>query len=318
MTSPWQSSWSSYPKVYNLGHPALGKDFLSGPILIEEKIDGSQFSFGRFDGDLKIRSRRKNMELGAPEALFSEAIAAIQDLDLTDGWTYRGECLQKPKHNVLKYDRIPSKHVILFDVCPAYETYLPYDEKCREADRLGLEVVPRLFHGGNVTISLESLLSLMEMTSVLGGTRIEGVVVKQYTKFGEDGKALFGKHVSEQFKETHQKEWKVKNPSQAGIIDLLGLIYRTESRWQKALQHLAEDGLLTHSPKDIGPIMKEVQKDVLEECEEEIKGRLFKWAWDHLRRMVASGVPEWYKQHLLESQFADDLQKPPPPELPLP
>jgi len=41
------SSWGHYCQIYNLGHRAIA-DLLRGPVIIEEKIDGSQFSFGLF------------------------------------------------------------------------------------------------------------------------------------------------------------------------------------------------------------------------------------------------------------------------------
>lgn len=41
-------SWTSYPKIWNVGHAAVATMF-DHPVLVEEKVDGSQFSFGRFD-----------------------------------------------------------------------------------------------------------------------------------------------------------------------------------------------------------------------------------------------------------------------------
>ena len=41
---------TSYPKVYQLGHKAV-LDIFSGPVVIQEKIDGSQFSFGLVGGE---------------------------------------------------------------------------------------------------------------------------------------------------------------------------------------------------------------------------------------------------------------------------
>ena len=38
---------SSYPKIYSLGHAAI-LDLLDGRVIVEEKVDGSQFSFGLF------------------------------------------------------------------------------------------------------------------------------------------------------------------------------------------------------------------------------------------------------------------------------
>ena len=34
--------------------------------------------------------------------------------------------------------------------------------------------------------------------------------------------------------------------------------YRTVARWEKAIQHLNESGRLENSPRDIGPLIKEI------------------------------------------------------------
>ena len=47
----------SYPKVFNLGHAAMA-DLLGGNVVVQEKVDGSQFSFARTDsGQLLFRSK---------------------------------------------------------------------------------------------------------------------------------------------------------------------------------------------------------------------------------------------------------------------
>lgn len=48
-------SWHSYPKIWALGHSETQEIFKS-PVIIEEKIDGSQFNFGRFGEEIKVRS----------------------------------------------------------------------------------------------------------------------------------------------------------------------------------------------------------------------------------------------------------------------
>jgi len=45
---------SSYPKA---GHLTMRDDLLSGWVLVEEKVDGSQFSFRRENGRTVYRSR---------------------------------------------------------------------------------------------------------------------------------------------------------------------------------------------------------------------------------------------------------------------
>jgi hypothetical protein len=144
--------------------------------------------------------------------------------------------------------------------------------------------------------------------SILGGQAIEGVVVKpkNYDLYGTDKKVLMGKFVSEAFKEVHRKQWGESNPSTKDIISRIGDEYRTAARWNKSIQHLREAGRLVNDVQDIGPIIKEIPEDVLKECEEEIKEKLFKYAWPHIRRSLHSGFPEYYKELLLKRSFEND------------
>lgn len=243
------------------------------------------------------------MLLDAPQAMFQSAVDTVKKLEdrLKPGWTYRAEILCKPHHNALSYDRVPEGNIILFDVNTGNEMYLNREEKEAEAERLGLEVVPAI-HKGKVD-SIEFFRSFLERTSILGGQKIEGIVAKNYGRFGRDGKALMGKFVSEAFKETHSKEWKSSNPSAGDITLRLGDEMRSPARWQKAVVHLRETGNIEDAPWDIGKLMKEVQKDMLEEEEEYIKQQLFDWAKGHIIRKATAGLPDWYKDQLLQRQF---------------
>lgn len=301
-------SWTSYPSIYNLGHSAI-KDLLNGPVLVEEKVDGSQFSMCRTEqGELLVRSKGAIMYSEAPEKMFTKAVEAAKLLDLHPGWTYRCEYLAKPKHNTLAYDRVPNHHLILFDVGVGLEEYLDVDSKRIEGDRLGLETVPCLLYGPveNVTV-LRNVLD--NNISVLGAQKIEGIVIKpvKYNIFGIDKKVLMGKFVSEAFKEVHHKAWRENNPSSKDIIERLAVEYCTPARWGKAVEHLRDSGGITDSPKDIGLLIKEVQVDVLKECEDEIKERVWKWAWPHIQRGLTRGLPEWYKGELMKRQFEEPL-----------
>jgi hypothetical protein len=124
----------SYPSVYAIGHKAI-EGLFNGPVLVEEKIDGSQFSFGIVDGELQCRSKGKLLVLDAPEALFERAVAQVvarQHL-LRPDWIYRGEYLSKPKHNTLAYGRVPRDNIIIFDISSANEEYLGHGTKVEEA-----------------------------------------------------------------------------------------------------------------------------------------------------------------------------------------
>ncbi len=298
---------NSYGKIYNLGHAYLA-DLFKDPVLVEEKVDGSAFSMRKLNGELQCRSKGAPLFLDNPQMMFVEALNSARELLplMHEGWTYRCEYLQKPRHNGLVYDRIPHKHLIIYDIDTGDQNYLSYGAKKEEADRIGLECVPIMFEG--MIENVDQVLKLMDTISVLGGQKIEGMVFKNYKQYAGDGKVLMGKHVSEEFKEVQRAHWKIDNPKKGDIIDSLVDSYRTPARWNKAIQHLREAGNLTDTPKDIGPLMKEVMADIQSECEQEIKNALYAWAKKEISRRVVHGLPEWYKEKLIEKQFEENDQ----------
>jgi hypothetical protein len=306
-------AWHSPQSIYNIGHRAV-VDLFSVPVQIQEKVDGSFFAFGFFPDDypdepVKVRSKRAVMVPDAPESLFKPAVKAVTDRlsMLHPNWQYRAETLASRKHNSLFYDRVPKDNIILFDILTEEETYLPYEDLYAEAKRLDLEVVPQLF-AGRVS-DAQQLRQYLDTTSILGGQKIEGMVIKPLEPmYGPDKKMLFAKFVSEAFKEVHRGAWKENNPGPKDIILRLGEMYSNPARFQKALIHLREEGMIEDSPRDIGKLVKEVPADILKECEDEIKGALFAYAWPHISRLITREIPTWYKDLLMRKQFEQELQ----------
>lgn len=299
---------SSYSNIYALGHRASGP-LVGVDVIVEEKVDGSQFSFCLGPDGLEFRSKGVHI-FDPPDGMFARAVAAVKSIQdvLMEGYVYIGEYLQKPKHNTKQYARIPYLNIILFDIRSGPENYLSRDEKEYEARRVGLEIVP-LLHSGPWTMDLVE--SLLGRESVLGGTTIEGVVLKPLNRdiFSSDKKLLMAKLVADDFKEAHQTNWKKTNPGKSDMVQTLIERLKTTRRWEKAVEHPRDAGALDESPKDIGPPMKEVSADVHKEEADEIKEALFKWAWPQISRGILSGFPEWYKQRLLdamEEQCASD------------
>lgn len=272
-------------------------ELFSDPVVIEEKIDGSQFSFGLINGVLSIRSKGKAILLDAPDKMFTAGVNAVIDRQhlLKPGYTYRGEYLSKPKHNALVYTRIPFDHIAVFDIDRGLEDYLSPIEKATEAARLSLEVVPCFAEG---IADPTSVLGYLGRRSFLGGVDIEGVVVKNYHRFGSDKKILLGKVVSPEFTEAHKVSWSESHPGTKDIIASLGDAYRTEARWDKAIQHLRDEGRLVNAPQDIGLLIREVWPDIERDSRDEIKEVLYRWAEPHLKRQVIRGLPEYYKARL--------------------
>lgn len=314
------TSWHSYPSIFNFGHRAI-QDLLTRPVNVEEKVDGSQFSFGAFQEDdgtgngtsaivVKCKSKGAMVYVDAPPAMFKSAVQTVLDLFAADklhiGWTYRGEVLAKAKHNSLTYDRAPERNIIIFDVNTEEETYLSYEDKAAEAARLGLEVVPRLFSG--MVTDISQFRAMLDTVSVLGGQKIEGIVAKPaaYDLFGVDHKVLMGKYVSEAFRELHIGEWRKENPTRGDVIDKLVEELSTPARFEKAVLHLREEGKISDSVKDIGAIIAEVKKDLAKECDDYVKTRLYRAFADTLFRRAAQSIPQWYKDRLLVQQFEQE------------
>ncbi len=302
------TSWHSYPKVFNFGHAEVA-NVLAGDVNVEEKVDGSQFSFGEFGGKLRCRSKGREIPLDegdVTDKLFSAAVETVMDLFggkyLRPGWTYRGEVLAKPKHNAFAYDRVPAGNIIVFDINPGHEAYLPYEEKVNEAARLDLETVPLLFSGHLTQAMFDQLL---ETDSVLGGQKIEGIVIKPIEPvYGRDAKALMAKFVSEAFREVHKKEWgeSPRNSNKPALAILLEM-FDTEARWEKAVQHLRDQGTLVGTPQDIGALMAEVKHDVWEEEQELIRQTLVDAFEKDFTRGMARRLPQWYKERLVKETF---------------
>ena len=307
----------SMGKVFNLGHKALEKLF-DGPVTIQEKVDGSQISWLWTEEGLFVRSKGSTVytpNLDVQNKMFGKAVEhLLAGGPWREGVVFRGEYLQKPKHNTLAYERIPRGHIALFDAF-ALDTGQEADRDYLQtaADMHGIELVPQIAQGTYI-FTLDDLKTIVEGTeSFLGGAIIEGIVIKNYAQADpiQMKYPLMGKYVRESFKEKHQKQWKKSNPGYQDIIGGLLEELNTERRYEKAVEHLRDAGRLQDAPQDIGPLMKEVKADVLEEEEDYIKDVLYQFARKEIERGLGRGLPEWYKERLARQQFTDAICKEP-------
>lgn len=293
----------SYTKVLTLG--ARGTErALVGPVVVQEKVDGSQFAFGvDANGNIGCRSHHKQLSLDSPTKMFAPAVEHILEVkgqlqEFSDGWIncwFYCEYLQKPKHNTLVYERVPKNHLALFDadVDGVWIANLEWYAK-----QLQIDVIPEL-HRGEITV--DDLKALLETPSFLGGQTVEGLVIKNYNELialGGRTYNVFCKLVNEEFKERHQKK-----RSSKGKLDVYLESFRSEARWIKAVQRMREDDTLEYQPRDIGTLVKLVQADIKEEETENIKEELYKLYIGSITRTAVRGLAEWYKAQLFTRQL---------------
>lgn len=296
----------SYPKIYNLGHAAI-RNLFNGPVIVQEKYDGSQISWAWFDGELHVRSKGKmqyepGMVLDDVDKGFVGAVEHLLTRGSRDNIIYRGEWFKGPRQNTLTYDDRPLNGIVLYDVEIAESSFVPVEYLEEWATTMQVSPARHMatYYEGATLAEIEKFL---EYESTLGGPNVEGVVIKNYEQFTRDGKVMMGKLVSPAFREKHSRSWKTRNPSQTDILDTLIEALNTEARWQKAYQFLRDDGQIEDSPRDIGPLMRRIKQDTIEEEREWIAERLAEYFLPKIERAVGRGAPEWYKDKLAEKQF---------------
>lgn len=306
----------------------MTENALVGPVIIQEKLDGSQFSFGfNEDGEFVMRSKGVALYEDNYAEMFKEGVEYVlsikdkllerfSDGELRDIYFY-SEYLRTPKHNIIKYDRIPKNYICLFDILSKGE-WLPRAEVEAWADILGVEVIPQLWsgvlgdefletQGTQISTPGDFLKNLAEGTQsfLSDETKIiaEGVVIKNYEQtllLGGHIFPLFTKFVREAFKEKHAVEWAATNTAKGSVEEYIKG-FTSHARWDKAIIHRKEKGELLGAPQDIGPLMEEIHRDIEEEEQQNIKDFLYKAYIKDIKRLATKGFPMYYKEKLLEN-----------------
>jgi len=299
----------AFPKIFAVGSTYIPQLF-DNEVEISEKIDGSQLNFGKIDGELFIRSKGKQIFIESPDKMFQKGIDYILSIQekIEDNAVYYCEYLQNPHHNLLEYERVPKNNLILFGVSTSIDSFVKdYNTLQLWADKLDIEVVPLLYHGK--IDNPEQLLAFLVEDSVLGGTKIEGVVIKNYSQpfllGGQPIPLMMGKYVREDFKEVAREKWGKEHTSK-GKWETFKESFKTEARWEKGIQHLKEKGELENSPRDIGKLIAEIKQDIVTEEQDDIKDFLFREFGDELLRYATSKFPEFYKEKLLKDSFKEN------------
>lgn len=301
----------AHPKVLQLGKL---KELYAGKVIVEEKVDGSQFAFGRAadDGRLVFRSKGRELFAESVDKLFANTVGAViaraSDIaeTLRAGEFVYGEAMSAKRHNTLEYERTPQGHLVLFGGTYADGEWWQRSKLERIADHLRFEVVPVIaeleLEPNALAENTAKLRALVEGPSMLGGNR-EGIVIKNYGQtihYNGQLHPLFCKLVTDDFKEKHNSSWKPGKDVLAELIDG----YRSEARWRKAIQRLDEKGELTNTPKDIGALIRSIQEDVWEEEADELAQKLAQHFKSQVLRASTAGFPEWWKERLLDLELA--------------
>lgn len=304
-----------YIKVQHLGDRLIS-DLLDGAVVMEEKVDGSQFRIRITQDGIQCGSKGVDFTDAETDKNFKLGVEAANknfvDITMPEGGVIDifAEYLQSPHHNTLSYERIPANHLMIFDVIQENRDgslyFYPPAAKREFSLKHGFEPIPTLFEGSGTELTQEKINEVLKGTSALGKESIEGVVIKNYNKFYDpikfpyyQGMFKAGKYVRAEFTERNKTEW---NAKKGGIEQLLESL-TVPARWVKAVQHLKDSGQLAENMTDMCLLIPEITRDFEEEEKENIKDLLWGIYRKQIIHAVQRGFPEWYKQRLLGQQF---------------
>lgn len=291
-------------------------DIFEGHVVIEEKIDGSQFRIEiKKDGTITCGSHHQDGII--VDSMFKLGIEKAQHIFAnykpSEDITVFCEYLASPKQNSIPYERVPLNNLIIFDV-KRDTLYLNRAQKELFAKEHGLEIVPILWEGDGADISTNGKINeafkeeLLKRKSCLGHgagfDRIEGFVIKNYAKFYDinryphyEGHWKCVKIVNDSFKEKNHEE----NPNRTNKFQELKDNYRTEARCMKTIQHLKEAGKLTGTLADLGLLVPEMKRDIEEEEGEGLKNTLYRMFAPEVIGYATKEMIPVYKKYLEEN-----------------
>jgi len=313
-----------YPKI-SQSYKIESEGIYDGHLIIEEKVDGSQFRIGiRPDGIIECASHNsKDGEVLS--SMFNLAIEKAHhifagykpDVEMTIFCEY----LKSPTHNTIKYERVPINNLILFDVKRG-DMYLDRPQKEKFAGEHGIELVPLLWEGEGSTIKHAELDKmneafqdeLLKHASILGHNEktefkyIEGFVVKNYGKLYDVNKFtdfrssthpwMCVKIVNEKFKEKNHDV----NPNKTNKFQELKDNYAIEARMIKAINRGKEQGLLTGSMADLAWLIPDMKRDIVDEEGEGIKEALWNIFSGEILKNAGKLMPQVYKKYLEDNR----------------
>ena len=282
--------------------PRYGKqgtrDILGTEVVVMEKLDGANASFGIIDGELKMFSRNQELnEHNTLRGFYDWVKLNVDTSKLIINTIYFGEWLVP--HSV-QYKKEAQHKFYLFDIYHSdVNEYLSSKIVQSQAKFIGLETPRVLFEGELQDVSeLQQYVGLSELTEIPNTG--EGIVAKDY-----EGQQ-FVKIVSDKFKETKS----IKQPSldRTDIGTLIDSVL-TPQRVEKLIHKKIDLGLLPTELDitDTGNVLKALSSDVVNDIFEE-EMHIF---LDMLRKKISKKTPIVVRE-LLEkwenAEYKEELQ----------
>jgi len=300
----FQDKLAKYTKIHSIGSPEI-EELLKVPDMatVQTKLDGSN-ARSIYDAEndrLIFGSRAKELpeDTNINQWIFIKAMkqAFVEYKDeFKPNIQYCSENMSK---HTLSYDDVPP--TVGYDCIDLITgEYLDWKESKKLFEAIGIPFIHIYIEKPANEITIEELEKYIK-TPIYHKQQEEGVVVKVYSRKNKHGSPLFGKLVTDDFKEKNravfgenEKPKKQPRDNEIKIAD----IYLTPARFVKALQHFEDDGDkidMSLMPK----LYRYVIKDVLSEHIIEISDDYNSINFPMLSKIVAARCAQNLKSYLL-------------------
>jgi hypothetical protein len=246
--------FKKYIEIERLGHEDNKDIFLNqeDTLVIEEKVDGGNFSMWLEDDGIHFGSRNRDLTLENDKKMFEgfqnwlrEHLEKLksENINLNPDYLYYLECMAQ---HTIKYSNIPK--FIGFDIRIKRSAnqegeglFFGRDTREQEFNRLKIENVPLVWRGTVKEIKDKNIRELIPK-SKYGDFYAEGIVIKNYCrKHPYQNHQLYAKVVRDEFKEDNRAIFgnvKNKNSDTSKIIQE----FCTDARIRKAILFFLDEG----------------------------------------------------------------------------
>ena len=292
--------WKKYIKIRALGTDET-EGIFEGTCVVQEKVDGANFSFYVENNKLLVASRNMVMvdkkNSGNWKAMLPVTEAYNQHKDkFNPNYLYVGESTQR---HTISYTDIPN--FIGYDIWnEETESFLDWKDTKKEFASIGLPFIHVHFEREGSEITIEELRECIKNSAYKDGPA-EGVVIKNYNELDGHDRQMFAKIVTDEFKESNRKAFggidQPKKENNSTI--LIAETYGTNARIEKIIHKLVDEG--NKLDMSLIPVLfNAVSEDIFEENAVEIYHTFDKIDFKHLRGIVAKKCVPVLKRVLLE------------------
>lgn len=301
-----------YPKILHIGAPLVETIFFN-EVEITEKVDGSQCRIELTEDSVMVGSKNQGVaDYGMFEIAHDQGKRIHEETDwrtLGSEVTLFCEFLEKPKHNTIKYDRVPRNHLYLFGaMVGSTHDHMVTGGLIEIAEHLEIDP-PNVISNGRIE-SVEELKELMTHESYLGGSLVEGVVAKNYSRTYDPlqvhsqayvGYPMAAKYVRDDFTRSNAKQWNTLSRKK-GVDSLVDMFF-VEARFRKTIQHLCDEGSIEYQKKDLKYLIPEFFDDLMDEKKEEMTRMIMGEVFKALKKRASGYVVKAWIDYLAERQF---------------